>query len=54
MAQWKAEVVMTTEKDALKLRRYLQHDDPFWALVVEAAVTQGEAELQNLLQDLFR
>lgn len=54
MLRREAEAVMTTEKDALKLQKYLPQDAPFWALNIEATVTQGEAALQQLLQDLFR
>jgi tetraacyldisaccharide 4'-kinase len=43
---------ITTEKDALKLREYLQKEDEMWALDVQVTLTQGEAEIRELLQGI--
>ncbi|PJA80261.1 MAG: tetraacyldisaccharide 4'-kinase [Nitrospirae bacterium CG_4_9_14_3_um_filter_51_5] len=43
------DLVITTEKDALKIREYLKDDDPLWALDVQVRMTQGEAQLRKQL-----
>jgi tetraacyldisaccharide 4'-kinase len=48
------DMAITTEKDALKLREFLREDDPVWALDVEMTVTQGEAQIHNLLKEISR
>ncbi|MCB9775165.1 MAG: tetraacyldisaccharide 4'-kinase [Nitrospiraceae bacterium] len=43
------DLAITTEKDALKIREYLKHDDPLWALEVHVRMTQGEHQLRKQL-----
>ncbi len=47
-------LVITTEKDAMRLREFLRIDDPIWALDVEVKMTKGEEQIRGLLSDLFR
>lgn len=46
------DLVITTEKDALKLREFLTRDDPMWALEVQVTMTQGEAQIGECLHAL--
>jgi tetraacyldisaccharide 4'-kinase len=46
------DLVMTTEKDALKLREFLRNDDPFWALEVQVTM-EGEAQIGERLRGIF-
>lgn len=43
------DLVITTEKDALKLREFLTRDDPMWALEVQVTMTQGEEQIGECL-----
>jgi len=45
----KAELVVTTEKDACKLTRLLDPVDPWWAVRLTAEVIAGEARLRQLV-----
>lgn len=45
----RADLVLTTEKDAGKLAPLLQARDAWWALRIGAEVTKGEAELRRLV-----
>lgn len=42
-------IVLTTEKDAVKIRSLLALDDPWWALRLGARVAKGEAHLRRLI-----
>lgn len=42
-------IVLTTEKDAVKLRSLLTRDDPWWALRLHARVVKGEDHLRRLV-----
>ena len=42
-------VVVTTEKDAVKLREWFTKDDPFWVLITEIEFLVGENYLLHLL-----
>jgi len=42
-------IVLTTEKDAVKVVSLLGVDDPWWALRLRARVTKGEAHLRRLI-----
>jgi tetraacyldisaccharide-1-P 4'-kinase len=42
-------IVLTTEKDAVKIRSLLTFDDPWWALRLGARVAKGEAHLRRLI-----
>jgi tetraacyldisaccharide 4'-kinase len=44
-----AEIVLTTEKDAVKLPSVLAQDDPWWALRVHPEVARGEERLRRLV-----
>ncbi|GJL58419.1 MAG: tetraacyldisaccharide 4'-kinase [Nitrospirales bacterium] len=44
------DLAITTEKDALKIKEHLKHDDPLWALDVQVRMTQGEERLLEQLQ----
>lgn len=45
---------ITTEKDSLKLREFLRNDDAIWALDMNITVTQGEAQIRHLVQEICR
>jgi tetraacyldisaccharide 4'-kinase len=53
MNRLKVDLVLTTEKDALKLQEFLRKDDPFWALEVQVTVAEGENQIQERLRALF-
>ncbi|MDH4193291.1 MAG: tetraacyldisaccharide 4'-kinase [Nitrospirota bacterium] len=52
MKKFGSDLVVTTEKDALKLREFLRSDDPLWALEVQANMTQGEAQIRERLHGI--
>ncbi len=52
MKNFGSDLVVTTEKDALKLREFLRSDDPLWALEVQANMTQGEAQIRERLHGI--
>ncbi|MCA9498279.1 MAG: tetraacyldisaccharide 4'-kinase [Nitrospira sp.] len=43
------DLAITTEKDALKIKEHLKHDDPLWALNVQVRMTHGEDQLREQL-----
>jgi len=47
-----ANMVITTEKDAIKLQEYFKETDPIWALEIQANVTGGAPYVRTLLQKL--
>ena len=49
MAQSNPEIVMTTEKDAVKLREWFTKDDPVWFLATELEFLAGEQQILDLL-----
>ncbi len=42
-------IVLTTEKDAVKVVSLLTLDDPWWALRLRARVVKGEERLRRLI-----
>ncbi len=42
-------IVLTTEKDAVKMVPLLTLDDPWWALRLRARVVKGEERLRRLI-----
>ncbi len=44
-----ADLVVTTEKDAVKLADLAGPDDPFWAVRLRTEFLEGEEELQRLI-----
>ncbi len=48
-----ADMVLTTEKDAVKLLEHFSASDPIWAVHIQAEITQGEERIRTLLKDLF-
>ncbi|RMH03793.1 MAG: tetraacyldisaccharide 4'-kinase [Nitrospirae bacterium] len=49
-----ADMVLTTEKDAVKLRRYVDETDPIWAVRIETRILKGQEELETLFNQLDR
>jgi tetraacyldisaccharide-1-P 4'-kinase len=49
MARSNPEIVMTTEKDAVKLREWFTKDDPVWFLATELEFLSGEQQILELL-----
>ena len=45
----RADLVLTTEKDAGKLVSFLTAGDPWWALRIRAEVRKGETQLRQLV-----
>ena len=48
-----SDLVVTTEKDALKLREFLRSDDPLWAVELKVHMAQGEAQIRERLHDIW-
>ncbi len=49
IAQLSPDMVLTTEKDAVKLREWFTPDDPVWFMTIDLDILDGEADLRNLL-----
>ena len=45
------DMVVTTEKDAVKIREWCRRDDPFWAIEMQMELTSGEMQARNLLKN---
>lgn len=52
MKKMGSDLVVTTEKDALKLQEFLKSDDPMWALELQVNMIQGETQLREQLHDI--
>jgi tetraacyldisaccharide 4'-kinase len=50
----RADLVLTTEKDAGKLVAFLSPGDPWWTLRIKAEVRKGEAQLRDLVCSSLR
>jgi tetraacyldisaccharide 4'-kinase len=48
-AELRAELIVTTEKDACKLASLLQHTDSWWAVRLTTYVSAGEERLKQLV-----
>ncbi len=48
----KADVVLTTEKDAVKIVAFLNEEDNMWAVQIEAIITKGKEHLHEALECL--
>ena len=49
MDEFNKMIVVTTEKDAVKLREWFTKDDPFWVLITKIEFLVGENHLLHLL-----
>ena len=46
------DMVVTTEKDAVKIREWCRSDDPFWAIEMQMELTSGETQAHELLKQI--
>jgi tetraacyldisaccharide-1-P 4'-kinase len=49
MDEFNNKIVVTTEKDAVKLREWFTKDDPFWVIITKIEFLVGEDYLLHLL-----
>lgn len=49
-----AEMVLTTEKDAVKLAPLVEPDEGFWAVRATLRIVEGEERLKRLIENLLR
>ena len=52
MEEYSESIVVTTEKDSVKLREWFTKDDPIWVIITKCEFLEGEEHLQDLLGNI--